>query len=63
VVAIGGILSAAQVQAAAASGASGVCVVRGLGECPADTVPALVGAMRRGMGERCVAGALPRPCL
>jgi len=68
VVAIGGILSAAQVQAAAASGASGVCVVRGLGECPADTVPALVDAMRRGVAERGVAARarlapLPHRCL
>jgi len=68
VVAIGGILSAAQVQAAAASGASGVCLVRGLGERPGDTVSALVDAMRRGLAEHGSAvpapqATLPHPCL
>lgn len=41
VVAIGGILSAEQVAAAAACGVDGVCVVRALGDAPRQTVPAL----------------------
>ena len=41
VVAIGGILSAQQVQDAAECGVDGVCVVRALGEHPAATVAAL----------------------
>ena len=48
VVAIGGILAAEQVLAAARSGADGVCVVRGLGEHPAATVPALQQALEAG---------------
>ena len=40
VVAIGGILDHAQAAQAAQSGASGVCVVRGLGDDPAQTLPA-----------------------
>ena len=45
VVAIGGILAPEQVAQAAACGADGVCVVRGLGERPAETVPALQAAL------------------
>jgi hydroxymethylpyrimidine kinase/phosphomethylpyrimidine kinase/thiamine-phosphate diphosphorylase len=48
VVAIGGILEAEQVLAAARSGADGVCVVRGLGDHPAATVPALQLALEAG---------------
>jgi hydroxymethylpyrimidine kinase/phosphomethylpyrimidine kinase/thiamine-phosphate diphosphorylase len=48
VVAIGGILSAAQVQAAAACGVDGVCVVRALGDAPRETVPALRHAFAAG---------------
>jgi hydroxymethylpyrimidine kinase/phosphomethylpyrimidine kinase/thiamine-phosphate diphosphorylase len=40
VVGIGGILSPEQLQAVAATGAAGGCVVRGLGDNPASTLPA-----------------------
>ncbi|QHI99294.1 bifunctional hydroxymethylpyrimidine kinase/phosphomethylpyrimidine kinase [Xylophilus rhododendri] len=50
VVAIGGILEPAQAEAAAARGADGVCVVRGLGDAPSATVPAFLQALRRGAG-------------
>lgn len=46
VVAIGGILSSQQIGQTAACGADGVCVVRGLGEQPATTVPAMQAALR-----------------
>jgi hydroxymethylpyrimidine kinase/phosphomethylpyrimidine kinase/thiamine-phosphate diphosphorylase len=39
VVGIGGVLEPAQLQAVAATGAAGGCVVRGLGEDPATTLP------------------------
>ncbi|RCW70118.1 PfkB family carbohydrate kinase [Pseudorhodoferax soli] len=45
VVAIGGVLTPAQISAAAAAGADGICVVRMLGENPAATVPAMRTAM------------------
>ena len=45
VVAIGGILQPEQAAAAAASGADGVCVLRGLGTDPAQTVPVFLQAM------------------
>jgi hydroxymethylpyrimidine kinase / phosphomethylpyrimidine kinase / thiamine-phosphate diphosphorylase len=48
VVAIGGILSEDQVTQAARCGASGVCVVRGLGNEPALTVPTLQAALTQG---------------
>lgn len=48
VVAIGGILQQAQVEQSAAAGATGVCVLRGLGANPAATVPALGEAFLRG---------------
>ncbi len=48
VVAIGGILQAQQATQAAQSGASGVCVVRGLGDVPAQTVPAWQAALQAG---------------
>lgn len=48
VVAIGGILQPEQVEQAAACGASGVCVVRGLGDTPGAVMPALLAAFARG---------------
>ncbi len=48
VVAIGGILQLAQVEQTAAAGASGSCVVRGLGDDPRTAVPALQAAFARG---------------
>ncbi len=48
VVAIGGILAPAQVEQAAACGADGVCLVRGLGEAPAATLPGLEAALAQG---------------
>ncbi len=48
VVAIGGILEPSQVEEAAAHGADGVCLVRGLGEIPATTLPAFEAALARG---------------
>lgn len=49
VVAIGGILDAQRVGAAASSGADGVCVVRALGSDPALAVPPLQAACAAGM--------------
>lgn len=48
VVAIGGILSPEQASQATRSGADGVCVVRGLGDTPAATVPAFQQALAQG---------------
>ncbi len=48
VVAIGGILEPMQVEQAAACGADGVCLVRGLGDKPAVTLPAYEAALTRG---------------
>jgi len=48
VVAIGGVLGPDQVRAAAACGADGVCIVRGLGEQPRAVVPALQQALEAG---------------
>jgi hydroxymethylpyrimidine kinase/phosphomethylpyrimidine kinase/thiamine-phosphate diphosphorylase len=48
VVAIGGILAAEQAEAAAACGADGVCVVRGLGARPEVTVPGFKQALAAG---------------
>ena len=50
VVGIGGILEPAQLQAVAAAGAAGGCVVRGLGGEPAATLPAWRAAWVRGQG-------------
>ena len=58
VVAIGGILGAAQVEQAARCGADGICIVRGLGERPRDVVPGLQAAMEAG---RATAGAQRSP--
>ena len=57
VVAIGGILGAAEVEQTAAWGADGVCVVRGLGADPSQVVPALRQALER--GRRAADGAAP----
>jgi thiamine-phosphate diphosphorylase len=51
VVAIGGILAPDQVRQAAAAGASGVCVLRGLGSDPHQTVGALQQAFEQGHQE------------
>ena len=48
VVAIGGILTPEQVRQTAAAGASGVCVLRGLGSDPQLTVAALQRAFEQG---------------
>ncbi|WP_198968874.1 PfkB family carbohydrate kinase [Xylophilus sp. ASV27] len=48
VVAIGGILTPAQAEAAARRGADGVCIVRGLGDAPEDAVPAFRQALEAG---------------
>jgi hydroxymethylpyrimidine kinase / phosphomethylpyrimidine kinase / thiamine-phosphate diphosphorylase len=49
VVAIGGILSAEQVRLAAACGVDGVCLVRGLGPDPRQTVPGFEQEFRAGV--------------
>lgn len=64
VVGIGGVLEPAQLQAMAAAGAAGGCVVRGLGDDPASTLP----AWRAGWDgahrvPRTVVPALPHPTL
>jgi hydroxymethylpyrimidine kinase / phosphomethylpyrimidine kinase / thiamine-phosphate diphosphorylase len=51
VVAIGGILGADEVRQAARCGADGVCIVRGLGERPQDTVPPLQASLDAGRRE------------
>ena len=59
VVAIGGVLGAEQVYAAARCGADGVCVVRGLGESPECVLPALQAALAAGRTEYAVKGYAP----
>jgi len=64
VVAIGGILSAAEVTAAARCGAGGVCVVRALGAEPAASVPPLQAALEAAHAlPPLPVPALPRPSL
>ena len=65
VAAIGGILEPEQIVQAAQTGASGLCVVRGLGDDPAATVPPLQQALAQGRAQarRTPAPALPRPSL
>ncbi|HWI80839.1 thiamine phosphate synthase [Ramlibacter sp.] len=66
VVAIGGILGPEQVRQAARSGADGVCIVRGLGEQPRQTVPPLQAALEAGRREHAAAPpppAWPHPSL
>ena len=60
VVGIGGILAPEQLQAVAATAAAGGCVVRGLGEEPADTLPHWLAAWSKGVAQR---GSLPVPAL
>jgi thiamine-phosphate diphosphorylase len=63
VTAIGGILQVDQVRQAAASGADGVCIVRGLGDDPRATVPAFEAALVAGRATRVPAPELPHPTL
>lgn len=65
VVAIGGLLEPAQLAEAAACGADGVCVVRGLGEQPAQTVPAMQAALQAAGNASCDLARLqwPHPSL
>ena len=64
VVAIGGLLEAAQFEAAAACGADGVCAVRVLGDEPTLTVPALQRSLAAGRAAaRTPPPALPHPSL
>jgi hydroxymethylpyrimidine kinase/phosphomethylpyrimidine kinase/thiamine-phosphate diphosphorylase len=64
VVAIGGILDFVQARQAARSGAAGVCVVRGLGESPARTVPRWQQALAAGRADPPLAvPPLPHPSL
>ena len=64
VVAIGGILRPDQATQAAQCGAAGVCVVRGLGAQPAQSVPGLQAALAAGHGlPRLPVPALPHPSL
>lgn len=65
VVGIGGILEPAQLQAAAAAGAAGGCVVRGLGDDPSQTLPAWRAAWVEGRSAAAQARvpALPHPSL
>jgi len=65
VVGIGGILAPAQLQAVAASGAAGGCVVRGLGDDPSLTLPTWQAAWREGQlqGREVHWPALPNPTL
>lgn len=48
VTAIGGILAPREVEAAASTGADGVCIVRGLGDDPRATLPAFEAALAAG---------------
>ncbi|MGZ5179153.1 MAG: thiamine phosphate synthase [Ramlibacter sp.] len=65
VVAIGGILGAAQVRDTARAGAAGVCVLRGLSDDPRQVVPALQDAFAQGRAEHDAAAAprWPHPSL
>ncbi len=51
VTAIGGILGPSEVEAAARTGADGVCIVRGLGEDPRLTLPAFEAALAAGRAQ------------
>ncbi|HEX7887720.1 MAG TPA: thiamine phosphate synthase [Ramlibacter sp.] len=48
VTAIGGILAPREVEATASTGTDGVCIVRGLGDDPTQTLPAFASALRAG---------------
>jgi len=64
VVAIGGILDHTQAEQATRSGAAGVCIVRGLADEPARTVPAWQAAIDQGRAApRLPLPALPHPSL
>ncbi len=64
VVAIGGILLAEQIRQTAACGVSAVCVVRGLGDDPAQTLPAMQVALHDGHNQaRPLVPSLPYPSL
>lgn len=65
VVGIGGVLAPEQLQAVAAAGAAGGCVVRGLGEDPSKTLPAWHAAWAEGRSAAAQARvpALPHPSL
>lgn len=65
VVAIGGILSVEQAEAAARCGADGVCIVRAIGDDAQSTVPDYQEALRRGHAarEQIAAPSLPLPTL
>jgi thiamine monophosphate synthase len=64
VAAIGGILEPAQIAQAAQTDASGVCVVRGLGDDPSATVPRLQQALALGRAQAPIpTPALPHPSL
>ena len=64
VLAIGGILQLDQAVQAAQSGAAGVCVVRGLGDDPARSVPAWQAAIATGRAQaRWPAPAWPHPSI
>ncbi|MCY1522867.1 Thiamine-phosphate synthase [compost metagenome] len=65
VVGIGGVLDPEQLQAVAAAGAAGGCVVRGLGDKPAQTLPAWLRAWQTGLArqDRAAVPALPHPTL
>lgn len=63
VVAIGGILEPHQVRDAARTGASAVCLVRGLGEDPRQTVPVFQAAFDEGAAELAAAPGWPHPSL
>ncbi len=63
VVAIGGILTPAQITQAAACGADGVCVVRMLGPQPADTVPPMQAALAAAPSRPLAVAGWPHPSL
>jgi hydroxymethylpyrimidine kinase / phosphomethylpyrimidine kinase / thiamine-phosphate diphosphorylase len=65
VVGIGGLLDPTQLQAVAAAGAAGGCVVRGLGEQPSLSLPAWLEAWSKGQAQRdgTAVPALPHPTL
>lgn len=63
VVAIGGILEPDKVREAARAGANTVCIVRGLGDEPRQTLPAFQASYDEGVAERTAAPAWPHPSL
>ena len=63
VVAIGGILAPQQVLETARAGAQAVCLVRGLGDDPRQTVPVFQAAFDEGAAERAAPTRWPHPSL